>query len=309
MTCEAGLPAAVVASLSIAAAVEKTLLPASDVTLFPPGSAAAPTRRICASLAFGSPRGESALSAVEVAAGTLPPVVSRIGARSGGANRTLAATPSCQDFVSTRVTAVGRVTSAVPGNAAWAPAAASATASAPPTRVVLRVAKVGKPSCCAAFGWSPFLPISGVPLSSDLPHPIAGRATRQVARSAAAGRRGIRRQYDESATVERQRTFESAVGLPPAEERHWVDVTMWATTALMDLVGLEASLTDHPAREVVPRREELPAVRGHCPGPAAGGLARAGGRARRLVVQMAAEALEQAALSRRSHRNCGVFAP
>src|SRR3954452_21459343 len=212
MTCEAGLPAAVVASLSIAAAVEKTLLPASDVTLFPPGSAAAPTRRICASLAFASPRGAGALSAVEVAAGTLPPVVSRIGARSGGANRTLAATPSCQDFVSTRGTAVGRVTSAGAGNAAWATAAASATASAPPTRVVLRVAKVGKPSCWAALGWLPFLPICGVPppLSSDLPHPNAATATRQAASSAAAGRRGIRRQYDATVTVERQRTLECA---------------------------------------------------------------------------------------------------
>ena len=33
MTCEAGLPVVEVASLSIAAAVEKTLLPASDLTL------------------------------------------------------------------------------------------------------------------------------------------------------------------------------------------------------------------------------------------------------------------------------------
>ena len=53
------------------------------------------------------------------------------------------------------------------------------------------------------------------------------------------------------------------------------DVTMWATTTLMDLVG--AVRADHrvPAREVVPRRQDLPALRGHGPGPAAGDLAHA----------------------------------
>ena len=54
------------------------------------------------------------------------------------------------------------------------------------------------------------------------------------------------------------------------------DTTMWATTTLMDLVGpAAASLT---AREVVPRRQDLPAVRGHGPGPAPRRLADAGRR-------------------------------
>ena len=57
------------------------------------------------------------------------------------------------------------------------------------------------------------------------------------------------------------------------------DVTMWATTTLMDIVGPEASLDRPSAREVVPRRQDLPAVRGHGAGPAARHLAHAGGRA------------------------------
>ena len=52
-----------------------------------------------------------------------------------------------------------------------------------------------------------------------------------------------------------------------------------------------------PAREVVPRREDLPAVRGHGPGPAARDLAHAGGRAPAAV---AAEA--EAAGGRRRRR-------
>ena len=55
------------------------------------------------------------------------------------------------------------------------------------------------------------------------------------------------------------------------------DVTMWATTRLIDLVGPAAGRR-LAAREVVPRREDLPALRGHRPGPATGHLAHAGGR-------------------------------
>jgi hypothetical protein len=57
------------------------------------------------------------------------------------------------------------------------------------------------------------------------------------------------------------------------------DVTMWATT---DADGPRRPVrADHrlPAREVLPRRQDLPAVRGHGPGPAPGHLAHAGGRA------------------------------
>ena len=54
------------------------------------------------------------------------------------------------------------------------------------------------------------------------------------------------------------------------------DVAMWATTTLMDLVGPAGRVVS--AREVVPRREDLPAVRGHGAGAAARHLADAGGR-------------------------------
>ena len=59
------------------------------------------------------------------------------------------------------------------------------------------------------------------------------------------------------------------------------DVTMWATTTLMDLVGPDAWSTELPAGEVLPRRQDLPAVRGHGGDPADGHLAHAGARIRR----------------------------
>ena len=61
------------------------------------------------------------------------------------------------------------------------------------------------------------------------------------------------------------------------------DVAMWATTELMDLVGPEAQSTELPAGEVVPGREDLPAVRGHRPDPAAGHRAHADGGVRRAA--------------------------
>ena len=61
------------------------------------------------------------------------------------------------------------------------------------------------------------------------------------------------------------------------------DVTMWATTTLMDLVGPDAQSTELPAGEVVPRRQDLPAVRGHGRDPADGHLAHAGARVRRAA--------------------------
>ena len=54
------------------------------------------------------------------------------------------------------------------------------------------------------------------------------------------------------------------------------DVTMWATTTLMDLVGPYAWSSRVPAGEVVPRREDLPAVRGDGGDSADGHLADAG---------------------------------
>ena len=61
------------------------------------------------------------------------------------------------------------------------------------------------------------------------------------------------------------------------------DVAMWATRTCMDLVGPYAQTHGLPAREVVPRREDLPAVRGHGRDPAPGHLADAGGRVPRAI--------------------------
>ena len=72
------------------------------------------------------------------------------------------------------------------------------------------------------------------------------------------------------------------------------DVAMWATTTLMDLVG--PVRPDHrlPAREVVPGRQDLPALRGHGPGPAAGDLAHAAWRITTRRIEEADGVLKQA---------------
>ena len=62
-------------------------------------------------------------------------------------------------------------------------------------------------------------------------------------------------------------------------------VAVWATRTLMDLVGPFAGDRGVPAREVVPRREDLRAVRGHRRDPAAGDLADAGGRVPRAPAR------------------------
>ena len=68
------------------------------------------------------------------------------GAPIGLAASAAADTPACQSRSSTSTTAVGRVGALVPGKIALATPAASAAASPPPTRIVLRVAVEGKPS-------------------------------------------------------------------------------------------------------------------------------------------------------------------
>ncbi len=108
-----------------------------------------------------APVGSSALSAFFVASGSESDPDSRIGARSGRDISTDAATPACQSPESTSATARGRALGSSGVNTAWATAAASAVGSAPPTRVVFLVANCGKPSSCAALGWSPLRPIAG----------------------------------------------------------------------------------------------------------------------------------------------------
>ena len=70
----------------------------------------------------------------------------------GGAIRTEAAIAACQSEVGASATAPGWVPGAADGYTASATPAASATGSAPGTRVVFLVAVTGKPSCFTAFG-------------------------------------------------------------------------------------------------------------------------------------------------------------
>ena len=82
----------------------------------------------------------------DVTAGSSPPSDSSSGAPIGGPASTAAAIALCQSFESTSTTAVGRSAPPVAGNSALATPAASAAASAPATRIVLRVAVDGKSS-------------------------------------------------------------------------------------------------------------------------------------------------------------------
>src|SRR5205814_8778822 len=105
----------------------------------------------------------------EVTGGRLPPSVRRIGARSGADTSAPPATAPCQSSLSTSTTAGGRVSSEVEGKSALATPAASAGASLPLTRVVLRVALTGKPSCAAAFLSLDFAPFDGTATGAPPP--------------------------------------------------------------------------------------------------------------------------------------------
>src|ERR1700761_9237520 len=132
------------------------------------------------------PVGASAVRASLVAAGSVVGPESRTGAWMGEAISTEAAIAACQSPVGASVTAVGWVPDTTDGNTARATPAASATGSAPGTRVVFLVAVKGKPSCCAVCpavdGVPPLAPDVAVvlPPSSFLglppPHAVSARA-------------------------------------------------------------------------------------------------------------------------------------
>src|SRR3954462_14869580 len=164
-TSPAGFPRATLVNLSIATATVYGSPPRMRAALSPLGGPGlSPTRIACAPLASCAPFGFSRSSVSELTAGRPPPSLSRIGARSGAATSAPAAMAPCQSSLSTSTTAGGRVSRELDGKSALATPAASAAASLPLTRVVLRVAVIGKPSCSAAF------------LSLDLAPPV-GAAT------------------------------------------------------------------------------------------------------------------------------------
>ena len=116
---------------------------------------------------------------------------SRIGARIGDDISTDEAIAACQSSVGASVTAVGWVPLAAEGYTAIATPAASATGSAPGTRVVFLVAVVGNPSCWAALGvldWTaPVDPSCTNTVVRRPPHPASTkqmprRASREVLR-------------------------------------------------------------------------------------------------------------------------------
>src|SRR4051812_11671069 len=157
-----GLPGATLENLSIATATVYGSPPRMRAAFSPfGGPGLSPTSIACAPLASCAPFGFSRLSVSEVTAGSPPPSLSRIGARSGAATSAPAATAPCQSSLSTSTIAGGRVSSELDGNTALATPAASAAGSLPLTRVVLRVAMIGKPSCSAAFLSLDFAPDDG----------------------------------------------------------------------------------------------------------------------------------------------------
>src|ERR1700742_4532810 len=132
------------------------------------------------------PVGASAVRASLVAAGSAVGPEGRTGAWMGEPISTKPAIAACQSPVGASVTAVGWVPDTTDGNTARATPAASATGSAPGTRVVFLVAVKGKSSCCAVCpavgGVPPFAPDGpGVLaprsfLGPPPPHAVSARA-------------------------------------------------------------------------------------------------------------------------------------
>src|SRR4051812_21389187 len=157
-----GFPRATLENLSIATATANGSPPRMRAAFRPFGGPGfSPTRIACAPLAFWEPFGLRRSSVSEVTVGSESPSVSRIGACSGSATSAPDATAPCQSSLSTSTTAGGRVSSEDEGKIALATPAASAAASLPLTRVVLRVAVIGKPSCSAAFLSVDLAPVDG----------------------------------------------------------------------------------------------------------------------------------------------------
>src|SRR5579884_281044 len=111
-----------------------------------------PTRITCTPPAPTAPVGASRDRAWAVALGNLAAPESSTGARIGEAIITAEASAACQSSVGAIVTAAGWVPEPMEGNTASATPAASATGSAPATRVVFLVASAGKTISCAAWG-------------------------------------------------------------------------------------------------------------------------------------------------------------
>src|SRR5215211_3758267 len=128
------------------------LLPVTRSTSTPDGAVAPPIRNTWAPWLAADPPGPRASSASVVRPGMSSVPEIRIGALTGGAVRLAAAIPSRHSSESTSDTASGPDTPPVEGNTASATPAASATGSAPATRVVFLVANSGNPRSCAAFG-------------------------------------------------------------------------------------------------------------------------------------------------------------
>src|ERR1700744_1264913 len=127
-------------------------LPLIAAECVPLTSGTAPMRMTWAPPAAPDPVGASVVSASAVALGRLVAPDRSRGAWIGGAMSTDAASAACQSAVGASATADGWVPGAADGNTATATPAASATGSAPGTRVVFLVAMVGKPSFWAACG-------------------------------------------------------------------------------------------------------------------------------------------------------------
>ena len=132
-------------------------MPLIAAALRPLGAGTEPTRITWAPFAAPDPVGASVDTTSAVAAGSDPAPDRSTGARIGGAIRTEAAIEAAQSSLGAMVTAAGWVPGAADGYTASATPAASATGSAPATRVVFLVASTGKPSFCAARGV--FVPI------------------------------------------------------------------------------------------------------------------------------------------------------
>ena len=172
-----------------------------------------------------APVGARAVSASLVADGSEVAPDSRIGARIGEDISTDEAIAACQSSVGASVTAVGWVPLAAEGYTAIATPAASATGSAPGTRVVFLVAVVGNPSCWAALGvldWTaPVDPSCTNTVVRRPPHPASTKQMPRRARWLIRRRRGGRGigPARPSSRSRRQEANTGGIGEPEDDDR------------------------------------------------------------------------------------------
>ncbi len=226
-------PSAATSSRSMAAATTAGAAVGSAWMRSPFGTVAEVATRItCAPPRVLAPSGESASRVCRVTAGSELPSAYRSGAPRGALASAEAASAAGQSCASTSTTACGRVAAVRPGYAVRAMPAASVATSAPPRRVVLRVARLTAPS--GVIGVSVRCgPPRAVCTRAPLPQPPSSppAMTSSPNASAETGRRGEARHIGEDPidrigarkNVQALQPSLQFASVPPRKPSPWLD--------------------------------------------------------------------------------------